>query len=228
MPEDDMREREEEMERMREHVFKESDTNRDRLISYDEFMAETKKDEFEHDPGWETMDMEDQDVFSDDEFRAFQAQREREIQGLLNRGVVPPGYPYFGNVPPGGQQYQLPPINGMGGGSIPGQPAYKPEQHQQQPHHFAQQPQFGQQQQQQFQPQQYQQQFQPQLRGEQAQYQAQQGQFQPQQQAQQAQFQPQQPRFGQQPQQQGAPVAQQPQKVEEFHQDLKAPEPHTP
>ena len=42
-PEDDMREREEEMERMREHVFKESDTNKDKLISYDEFLAETKR-----------------------------------------------------------------------------------------------------------------------------------------------------------------------------------------
>lgn len=31
-PEDDMRDRQEEMERMREHVFSESDTNRDRLI----------------------------------------------------------------------------------------------------------------------------------------------------------------------------------------------------
>merc|ERR1711976_833057 len=64
-PEDDMREREEEMERMREHVFKESDTNKDRLISYDEFMAETKRDEFEQDPGWETMDQEeDNEIFS--------------------------------------------------------------------------------------------------------------------------------------------------------------------
>ena len=50
-PEDDMREREEEMERMREHVFKESDVNKDRLISYEEFLTETKKDEFDHDPG---------------------------------------------------------------------------------------------------------------------------------------------------------------------------------
>ena len=31
-PEDDMRERMEEMERMREHVFREADTNRDGLI----------------------------------------------------------------------------------------------------------------------------------------------------------------------------------------------------
>ncbi len=50
-PEDDMREREEEMERMREHVFKESDVDKDRLISYEEFLAETKRDEFDNDPG---------------------------------------------------------------------------------------------------------------------------------------------------------------------------------
>ena len=43
---DDMKERVEEMERMREHVFKESDTNRDKLISYDEFLAETKREEY--------------------------------------------------------------------------------------------------------------------------------------------------------------------------------------
>ena len=46
-----MREREEEMERMREHVFRESDTDKNRLISFDEFLAETKREEFEKDPG---------------------------------------------------------------------------------------------------------------------------------------------------------------------------------
>ena len=39
-------------------LFLESDANKDRLISYDEFLTETKKDEFEEDPGWETMDMQ--------------------------------------------------------------------------------------------------------------------------------------------------------------------------
>ena len=130
-PEDDMREREEEMERMREHVFSESDSNKDRLISYDEFLAETKRDEFDQDPGWETMDMgDDNEIFSDDEFRAYQAQRDREIQGMINRGQVPPGYPYYGNVPPGAQPYQMPMGAPMGGvpGSIPGQPAFRPDQ----------------------------------------------------------------------------------------------------
>ena len=63
-PEDDMKEREEEMERMREHVFKESDTNKDHLISFDEFMTETKRDEFENDPGWDTMDQDEDEVSS--------------------------------------------------------------------------------------------------------------------------------------------------------------------
>ena len=40
------------------NLFLESDANLDRLISYDEFLTETKKDEFEEDPGWETMDMQ--------------------------------------------------------------------------------------------------------------------------------------------------------------------------
>ena len=72
--------------------FSESDKDQDRLISFDEFLAETKKDEFEQDPGWETMDQEeDNEIFSDEEFRAYQAQRDREIQGMINRGQVPPG-----------------------------------------------------------------------------------------------------------------------------------------
>lgn len=55
LPEDDMRERAEEMERMREHVYKEADVNRDRLISFDEFMDQTKKQEYKEDPGWDTV-----------------------------------------------------------------------------------------------------------------------------------------------------------------------------
>lgn len=55
LPEDDMRERAEEMERMREHVYKEADGNQDRLISFDEFMDQTKKREFQQDEGWDTV-----------------------------------------------------------------------------------------------------------------------------------------------------------------------------
>lgn len=57
LPEDDMRERAEEMERMREHVYKEADVNRDRLISFDEFLEQTKKNEYQKDEGWDTVNI---------------------------------------------------------------------------------------------------------------------------------------------------------------------------
>ncbi len=160
-PEDDMREREEEMERMREHVFKEADLNKDKLISYEEFLTETKRDEFDNDPGWHTLDEDEQeDFYSDDEFRAYEAQRQREIQDMLNRGIVPQNYQYLANLPPGAQAFpphpglQPPPPPGghrMGGMGqqqpqlgIPGQPAYHAPPQPVQPQQPQQQQQFGQ------------------------------------------------------------------------------------
>lgn len=93
-PEDDMREREEEMERMREHVFKESDKNKDRLISYDEFLAETQRDEYNKDEGWDTLDENDDDMFTDEEFAQFEQQRQEEVQKMMQMGQMPQGYPY--------------------------------------------------------------------------------------------------------------------------------------
>ncbi len=157
-PEDDMREKEEEMERMREHVFGEADLDKDKLISFDEFLKETKRDEFETDPGWHTLDEDMQDEYSDDEFRAYEMQRQREIQEMINRGVVPHGYPYLADLPPGAQAFpphpgMMPPQHPGAAGvhpgmqqpqlGVPGQPAYHPPEGQQQ-----QQQQFGQQQQQ--------------------------------------------------------------------------------
>lgn len=85
-PEDDLRERVEEMERMREHVFKEADTNHDNLISFDEFMVQTKKEEFQKDPGWETVD--NQPHFTHEEYLEFERRRQEEIQRLIAQGAV--------------------------------------------------------------------------------------------------------------------------------------------
>jgi hypothetical protein len=52
MPEDDMRERFEDMARMREHVFGELDGDKDRLISMGEFLNYTASQEFQKDEGW--------------------------------------------------------------------------------------------------------------------------------------------------------------------------------
>lgn len=54
--EDDMVEMEEERLRMREHVMNEVDTDKDRLVSLNEFMAATKKEEFVEKDEWETLD----------------------------------------------------------------------------------------------------------------------------------------------------------------------------
>lgn len=85
-PEDDLRERVEEMERMREHVFKEADTNHDNLISFEEFMEQTKKDEFQKDPGWDTVDNQPQ--FTHEEYLEFERRRQEEIQRLIAQGAV--------------------------------------------------------------------------------------------------------------------------------------------
>jgi hypothetical protein len=120
--EDDMMERGEEMERMREHVFSESDKDGNNLISYEEFLSETKKEDFEKDQGWDTLD--DEDPFSDEEFRAYEMQRQRELQDYLPKSEhVQAQAPHNDIKPHANLQHpvdpQKPPRSG-----IPGQPAY--------------------------------------------------------------------------------------------------------
>ncbi|GFG30832.1 hypothetical protein Cfor_00760 [Coptotermes formosanus] len=99
--EDDMRERIEELERMREHVFKEADTNKDGLISYEEFLAQTQKPEFERDSGWDGLD--EQQIYTQDEYREFEMKRQEEIQRLIAQGVI---LPYPNGMPPPHTGYQ--------------------------------------------------------------------------------------------------------------------------
>nr|SVE74367.1 EOG090X0B17 [Daphnia barbata] len=111
-PEDDMAERYEEMERMREHVFNETDTNRDYLISFPEFLEQTRKQEFERDTGWNTID--EQPVYSQQEYMEFERQRQIEIQRLIDQGMLPPhpdmtrNHPGMPNVVPYGVPPQQP------------------------------------------------------------------------------------------------------------------------
>ena len=67
------------------------------------------------------LDQDKSSPFTDEEFKAYEMQLMREIQGMINRGVVPEGYPYYGAVPPGA------PVRPQFGG--PGQP-YMPPVHQ--------------------------------------------------------------------------------------------------
>nr|CAG4651227.1 EOG090X0B17 [Simocephalus serrulatus]SVE94424.1 EOG090X0B17 [Simocephalus serrulatus] len=126
-PEDDMAERYEEMERMREHVFNETDTNRDYLISFPEFLEQTRKQEFERDPGWNTID--EQPVYSHEEYMEFERQRQMEIQRLIDQGMLPPHPgmlpPHPGMAPhPNNMPYGVPPM--QPGQYAPQQPYYPP------------------------------------------------------------------------------------------------------
>ncbi|XP_037034652.1 nucleobindin-2 isoform X4 [Bradysia coprophila] len=101
LPEDDMRERAEEMERMREHVFTEADRNRDGVIDYQEFIDQTKKDEFQRDPGWDTVDTEK--VYTHDEYLEFERRRQEEINRMM--AEHPEKYPNYHQDPHHQQNY---------------------------------------------------------------------------------------------------------------------------
>ncbi|CAD5121236.1 DgyrCDS9769 [Dimorphilus gyrociliatus] len=89
-PEDDMIERFEEMNRMREHVMNEMDKDKDAMLSYNEFIEGTKKDEYKKDEGWNTLDEEK--PFSEDELqdfmKEFEEKRKEKFEGHAQPGEV--------------------------------------------------------------------------------------------------------------------------------------------
>lgn len=83
-PQDELLKRVEEMERMREHVFNEADLDKDGLISYEEFLEQTKKPDFQRDEGWQPLD--EQQIYTQEEYEAFQRQKQ---QNLIAKGIFP-------------------------------------------------------------------------------------------------------------------------------------------
>ncbi|XP_027034271.1 nucleobindin-2a isoform X2 [Tachysurus fulvidraco] len=81
--EDDMVEMEEERLRMREHVMNEVDSNKDRLVSLDEFLMATKKKEFLEPDSWETL--EQTQTYTDEEMREFEEHLIRQEQELIHK-----------------------------------------------------------------------------------------------------------------------------------------------
>ncbi|XP_032526773.2 nucleobindin-2-like [Danaus plexippus] len=85
-PNKDLHERAEEMERMREHVFKENDKNHDGLIDFNEFMLETQRAEFNQDDGWKPID--ENQIYTQAEYEAYERRRQEELHYLQQRGLV--------------------------------------------------------------------------------------------------------------------------------------------
>uniref|UniRef100_A0A669DUR3 Nucleobindin-1 n=1 Tax=Oreochromis niloticus TaxID=8128 RepID=A0A669DUR3_ORENI len=81
--EDDMMEMEEERLRMREHVMKNVDTNKDRLVSLEEFLKSTEKKEFSNPKEWETL--ENKPVYTEEELQRFEAELRDKEEELKRR-----------------------------------------------------------------------------------------------------------------------------------------------
>lgn len=86
MPEADLMEKSEEMERMREHVFNEVDLNRDRLIDWEEFKRMSEQPDFEKDDGWKTIDQNE--IYTSEELKKFEEQRQQQIDQMIQNGRV--------------------------------------------------------------------------------------------------------------------------------------------
>jgi len=95
-PDDDMVERDEEMNRMREHVFGEIDADMDGLVSFDEFISSTKMEDFEKEDDWEGLD--DGDAYDVKEFDEFERALEEEEARFQEKHPTP------GDAPHAGQQ----------------------------------------------------------------------------------------------------------------------------
>ncbi|RVE71375.1 hypothetical protein OJAV_G00051070 [Oryzias javanicus] len=83
--EDDMVEMEEERLRMKEHVMNEVDTNKDRLVSFSEFMAATKKEDFYEKDEWETLDQNP--MYTEEELREYEQHLANEESDISKKSV---------------------------------------------------------------------------------------------------------------------------------------------
>ncbi|KAI1725484.1 EF-hand domain pair domain-containing protein [Ditylenchus destructor] len=92
-PDDDPKERIEEMYRMREHVVKQMDKNGDRMISLEEFLKDSEaQDANKPDEGWD--DLGKQKIYTEEELKKFEDEYARQ-QGYQQHpgGAQPPPQP---------------------------------------------------------------------------------------------------------------------------------------
>ncbi|CAI2356397.1 unnamed protein product [Caenorhabditis sp. 36 PRJEB53466] len=129
-PDDDMKEKEEEMNRMREHVMKQMDANQDRMISLQEFLTDNEAQNAQPPKQEETwQDLGQQKIYTDEELQRFEREyaQQQEQQHPQAAAQQPPQAQQ--QVHPA-QQQPIQPVN------VPPQPpapnAQQPVQQQQQ------------------------------------------------------------------------------------------------
>ncbi|XP_018322943.1 nucleobindin-2 [Agrilus planipennis] len=111
-PEDDMAERIEEMERMRETVFRDVDKNHDNFIDFNEFVSQTKDPNFQEDHGWQPLD--ENKPYTAEELQEYINQYQMQHGGYYPNQPGYANYPYQqgypNELPP--QVHQMPPQQG--------------------------------------------------------------------------------------------------------------------
>src|SRR5882724_4776044 len=75
--EDDMNEREEEIQRMREEFMRRADINKDGLVSRNEYLSLANSPTFTRDEGYKGLD--ETQVFSEDELKKYEKHREEVL-----------------------------------------------------------------------------------------------------------------------------------------------------
>ncbi|XP_037547501.1 nucleobindin-2-like [Nematolebias whitei] len=97
--EDDMMEMEEERLRMREHVMNNVDTNKDRLVSLEEFLKSTERKEFSNPKDWEVKGLNGATVFTKLDLRnAYHLVRIRE--GMSGKTAFNTPNDHYNSPPP--------------------------------------------------------------------------------------------------------------------------------
>lgn len=81
----DPRKLNEEVQRMREHVVKEIDKDKDNFVSYDEFIGATKEKDYEKPPEEHWKGIDDEDEYTDEEFENY----EKEFYDDEDEDAVP-------------------------------------------------------------------------------------------------------------------------------------------
>lgn len=100
VPEDDLIERYEEMERMREHVFKEADIDKNGFINYHEFLKQTQEPEFQKDDGWKGLD--EQQIYTQEDYDNYIRYHQQQQAAQANAHAAANGVP----PQPNGVNYQ--------------------------------------------------------------------------------------------------------------------------
>lgn len=120
-PDDDPRERMEEMYRMREHVVSQMDKNKDRLISLAEFLEDNEAQKpNQEDEGWK--DIANQDIYTEEELKKFEEEYAKQqgwgdhaydttIPTQNNLGNQQQAQPVHNEPYQPPQQQQVPPAN---------------------------------------------------------------------------------------------------------------------